>query len=119
MNELEAEFGAKVMLELGSLPHCRLWRNPVGAVRNVDGRYLSFGLARGSADYIGIYRGLFLSIETKQVRGKTQGERRKQQIAWRDMVNSQGGIAVIAYGDLEALTEELEELYQGRVNERK
>ena len=110
-HELESEFGARVLLELGSLPYCRLWRNPVGAVQNAAGRWLAYGLAKGSADYVGIYRGLFLSIETKQVRGKTASERRKQQIAWCDMVNDQGGIAVIAYGDMAALIVEIEQIY--------
>ena len=113
-HELEAEFGARVLLELGSLPYCRLWRNPVGAVQNAAGRWLAYGLAKGSADYIGIYRGLFLSIETKQVRGRTQGERRKQQQQWCDMINDQGGIAVIAYGDMAALTRDIESLYEKR-----
>ena len=113
-DELEAEFGARVLLELGSLPYCRLWRNPVGAVQNAAGRWLAYGLAKGSADYVGIYRGLFLSIETKQVRGKTASERRKQQQQWCDMINDQGGIAVIAYGDMAALTRDIESLYEKR-----
>ena len=98
------------------------WNNPVGAgvvgvVKKVAGkttaigRYMSFGLKRGSADEIGIYQriitledvqkaidaglpglpiGQFLSLEFKQVKGGVEGE---EQHEWCDRMNSRGAAA--------------------------
>ena len=85
---------------------CRLFRNNsamawAGNVRRLsDGsihitnpRPIHCGLGVGSADLVGIARGgAFLSVEVKSPRGPIRDE----QIAWRDMVNSLGGRAVIA-----------------------
>jgi hypothetical protein len=82
----------------------RLFRNNVGAFKDATGRFIQFGLAKGSADLIGwVTREItpsdvgkkfaqFLSIEVKAPKGKP----RQDQIAWCDAVRNAGGIAGIA-----------------------
>lgn len=88
-----------------------VWRNNTGGLYDANGRWVSFGLAPGSADLIGIYKGLFLSIEIKTpdehkyilnhwekiLAGdwgkKDKRARYKKQIKWHDIVRKSGGIA--------------------------
>jgi hypothetical protein len=69
----------------------RVFRNNVGVAWNKIGNPIRFGLAVGSADIIGIYKGKFLSIEVKRPGKKL----RKEQQLWLDMVNKHGGIAIV------------------------
>src|SRR5690242_16932785 len=64
----EQELSNAIRLAVGSLPHVRLWRNNSGMIKDSRGIPVSFGLARGSADTIGIVApfGRFLSIEVKR-----------------------------------------------------
>jgi hypothetical protein len=78
------------MLEASKLG-ARVFRNNVGVAWNKNGIPIRFGLCVGSADIIGIYKGRFLSIEVKRPGKKL----RKEQQLWMDMINKNGGIAIV------------------------
>ncbi len=95
---------------IGSLPFVRLYRNNVGTLFDRNGTPVSYGLAIGSADTIGIVapNGRFLSIEWKRPGWKppalpTDGkkpndaqQRHIDQCNWSDQINAQGGVAGFA-----------------------
>ena len=82
----------------------RLFRNNTGTLRDQNGRPVSFGLCRGSADLIGWKRvtvtpemvgstiAVFTSIEVKTPTGRL----RPEQQQWLDAVQAAGGIAGVA-----------------------
>lgn len=90
----------------------RLFRNSVGKVKGVDGRFHVFGLCKGSSDLIGFHSmtiephhvgrtiAVFLAIECKSPTGKPTLEQ-QNFIAF---IRSQGGIAGIARSETDALT---------------
>ena len=84
-------------------PHdVRLFRNSVGFFKydGPGGRGVRYGLAKGSADIIGIGPGgRFISIEVKT--GKLRPT--KQQRAWQEMVARMGGVAGVVWSVEEAL----------------
>ena len=75
------------------------WRNQVGAAETTDGRYIKFGLFKGSADVIGcqpyVVRqedvgttiGIFTSVELKTATGRMT----KDQITWQQAIGQFGG----------------------------
>lgn len=63
------------------------WRNNVG-VAVFDNRKVRFGLCKGSADLIGMYRGRFVAIETKTEIGRLSSDQRR----FRDLVEMKRGI---------------------------
>jgi hypothetical protein len=78
----------------------RLWRNNIGKLQDITGRWVTYGLAVGSSDLIGIRSdGRFLSVEVKAGRRKTTTE----QAAWLSMIREMGGIAGVAHSVEEAL----------------
>ena len=89
-----------ILLKLGSRRDLRLWEAPVGLARSLDGaRTFRYGLV-GCADIIGIYKpgGRFVAIEAK-VGDDVQ---RPSQHAFAGMLESFGGVYVIAYSPEEA-----------------
>jgi hypothetical protein len=71
----------------------RVFRNNVGIFFTHNGTPTRCGLCKGSADLIGIAPGgRLLSIETKSKAGRT----RPEQVAWAEMINKMGGIAIFA-----------------------
>ena len=120
MNENDVQ--AKIRLTI-SKRGWRMWRNNVGVLRNPDtGRPVRFGLANdspktevASADLIGIMPlvigpehigatvGVFASIECKRSDVTKLGNTKHEtaQRAWRDLVRSLGGYAIITNGDTE------------------
>lgn len=88
----------------------RLFRNNVGAAKDASGRFIHYGLAKGSADLIGWKTrtiteddigstiAQFVSIEVKSSTGKP----RPDQIHWAQVVTQAGGIAGIARSVSEA-----------------
>lgn len=66
-----------------------VWRNNTGALYDKQGRLVRYGLCKGSADLIGIYRGRFVALEVKQP-GKHPT---KDQEIFLGAVNMAGGIA--------------------------
>lgn len=99
---------------IGSLPFVRLYRNNTGTLNDRNGTPVSYGLAIGSADTIGIVAptGRFLSIEWKRpgwkppelsaedwAPGATISREKKRHIDqcnWRDQVIGMGGVAGFA-----------------------
>jgi hypothetical protein len=83
----------KAMLELLRLRGWWAWRNntgslPVGA--GAGRRYFRAG-AKGSGDVFAVKRGVFISLEVKQPKGRV----RPEQKAWMDAVNEHGGHAFV------------------------
>lgn len=90
---------------------CRVWRNNVGGYYDANGRYIEYGLAKGSADLIGLERivitpamvGLtiarFLSVEMKTPRGRLTPE----QEAWARTIDSLGGTSKVFRDPSEAI----------------
>jgi hypothetical protein len=91
----------------------RVFRNNTGTLRDANGRPVSFGLCKGSADLIGwrtvtitpemvgTQVAVFTSIEVKTPTGRL----RPEQQQWLDAVQAAGGIAGVARSveDAEAL----------------
>ena len=97
-----------ILLRLGSRRDIRLWEAPVGLARSLDGsRTFRYGLT-GCADIIGITKhgGRFLAIEAK-VGDDVQ---RDSQSAFSRMIESFGGIYLLAYS-----AEEAEEILAARL----
>ena len=94
-----------------SIGTCRLFRNNTGTLRDINGRPVSFGLCKGSADLIG-WRSVtitpemvgqqiavFTSIEVKAATGRI----RPEQQQWLQAVAAAGGIAGVARSVGEAM----------------
>ena len=70
-----------------------LWRNNTGGMYDAKGRFVRFGLCKGSSDLIGILPdGRFLAIEVKTAKGKVTADQEKF-INW---VKEKGGVAFVA-----------------------
>lgn len=82
----------------------RLFRNNTGTLRDQNGRPVTFGLCKGSADLIGWKRvtvtpemvgstvAVFTSIEVKTPTGRLRAEQQQ----WLEVVQAAGGIAGVA-----------------------
>lgn len=103
----ESQIQRAILNRIGSMPDCRLFRNTVGVgFVGRPPRRISFGLAPGSADLIGVRRymitrddvghdvGVFVSLEVKRD-GKTKA--RPEQHNWANMVMDMGGIAHVVH----------------------
>ena len=70
----------------------RAWRNETGLALSPNGHMIRYGLV-GSCDILGICRGgRFLGIEVKTGSGRL----RKEQEAFRDMIQRFGGLYILA-----------------------
>jgi len=101
----ETTLQQQIRLALGTRPDLRLFRNNTGTLPDPrTGRPVQFGLARGSADLIGLRTvtitpdmvgqqvAVFTSIAVKTPKGRAT----EAQQNWLQMVRSLGGIAGIA-----------------------
>ncbi len=101
----ETEIQQHIRLALGTRPDLRLFRNNTGSLPDPrTGRPVQFGLARGSADLIGLRTvtitpemvgqrvAVFTSIEVKTSTGRATPEQQN----WLHMVRRAGGIAGVA-----------------------
>ena len=89
----------------------RVFRNNTGTLRDANGRPVTFGLCKGSADLIGWRTvtitpemvgqriAVFTSIEVKTATGRL----RPEQQQWLDAVQAAGGIAGVARSVEDAL----------------
>lgn len=91
--ELEHPIQTQIMLEFGSRTDMKIWRQNTGAAKTLDGkRFIRFGVV-GCADISGIIKGgIRLEIEVK----KRTGQQRKEQKAFQRMIESMGGIYIVA-----------------------
>jgi hypothetical protein len=121
----EKKIQAEILATLGSRRDIRLFRNTVGhgftgqvldftggIVTLSNARRVTFGLCEGSSDLIGIKKititpemvgreiGVFVAVEVKSERGRAT----KEQVAFANMVNGFGGVAVVARSVDEAAT---------------
>lgn len=117
---LEANIQALIRLEASRFG-IKLWRNNVGALQDMQGRYVRYGLANDSAqlnailkssdligikpvlitqDMVGITIGQFVAREIKSPTWKYKGtEREKAQQAFIDLINQLGGDAMFCTGE--------------------
>jgi hypothetical protein len=94
-----------------SIGSCRLFRNNTGTLRDINGRPVTFGLCKGSADLIGWTSrtitpemvgqqiAVFTSIEVKSSSGRVKPEQQQ----WLNAVQAAGGIAGVARSVGEAM----------------
>ena len=105
MANAETTLQQQIRLALGTRTDLRLFRNNTGTLPDPrTGRPVQFGLARGSADLIGLRTvtitpdmvgqqvAVFTSIEVKTPTGRVSPD----QTAWLNMIQSLGGIAGVA-----------------------
>ena len=97
----EQEIQNHIRLAIGSLPDVRIWRNNTGRLTDKRGIPVSFGLAVGSADLVGLLapHGRLLSLEVKTAKGKTT----QAQDDWADIVRQFGGFACTVRSTQDAL----------------
>lgn len=80
----------------------RIFRNNVGTAKTHDGRFIKFGLTKGSSDLIGWTEvngvAVFTAVEVKKPKKKPTPEQTK----FIEAVRSRGGIAGVATSDDEA-----------------
>ena len=101
----ETKLQQEIRLALGTIPSLRLFRNQVGQLPDPrTGRYVQFGLAKGSSDLVGFKTikitpemigqevAQFVSIEIKTERGKLTDVQQN----WLQKVKSSGGIVGVA-----------------------
>ena len=99
MRELDIQ--TRIRNTLGKCEDLALWRNNTGQLLDSRGRPVTFGLAVGSADLIGILAptGRFVALEIKQPRQKAK----PHQDQWLAVVRSLGGFAAVVTSEEEAL----------------
>ena len=108
----ETKLQQEIRLALGTIPSLRLFRNQVGQLPDPrTGRYVQFGLAKGSSDLVGFKTikitpemigqevAQFVSIEIKTERGKLT----EVQQNWLQKVQDSGGIVGVARSIQDAL----------------
>lgn len=79
-------------------PGLLLWRNSVGATKH-EGRLVTYGLAVGSADFIGLLDGRFIALEAKTAAGRLSDA----QSSFLDMVRRFGGFACVVRSAADAV----------------
>lgn len=86
-----------VLREVGGLSSVRLWRQNAGKALDPSGRYFIQLAPKGASDLVGIVRrpvcgcGVHLAVETKGAGRQTEEQKRFQA-----MIESLGGIYVVA-----------------------
>lgn len=100
----ENELQAKILRALGGRADVRIFRNQVGTYRLENGRVITSGLCKGSADLIGWQTvtitpemigqqiAVFLSVEVKGEKTRVTPE----QTNWAAVVKKCGGKSVVA-----------------------
>lgn len=88
----EKEIQAAVRYALGIEGTFRMFRNNVGVLPDGHGGFIRYGLAKGSADLIGIMQtnGRFISCEIKKPK---TGRASEEQTAWAATIRKFGGFA--------------------------
>lgn len=94
----EAQLQDRVRLVLGADRAGVWWRNNVGLATTDRGVKITFGLFKGSADLIGLFRGRFVAVEIKTETGRQSPE----QVQWQGVVEDHGGIYVVVRSEDDA-----------------
>jgi hypothetical protein len=98
-SEAHSRLVKDILLALGALGVCRVWRNEVGAFER-DGKWTRYGLV-GSADILGIVLGgLFIAIECKTGGAKQTDQQRN----FEAMIKKMGGHYCVARSVDDALS---------------
>lgn len=110
----ESELMDAIRLALGRCDDVVVWRNNVGLLEAEGGHRVRYGLAKGSADLVGIVRmanglGRFFALEVKTVTGRLHADQER----WLRLVESRGGYAVVVRSVEDALAA-VEAARQGR-----
>ena len=99
----EHEIQQRIRLACGRGP-VRLWRNNTGALVDQQGRFVRFGLCKGSSDLIGLRQlrieeqhlglelGVFCALEIKAAGGRPTAEQRQ----FLEVIRNRGGLAGVA-----------------------
>lgn len=102
----ETEIQNAIRSAVCRLPYARLWRNNTGCLKDERGRYVSYGLAIGSADLIGLVAPVdgsaarWLAIEVKRNKENASVE----QVVWLAAVRKLRGVAGVARSVFDALS---------------
>ena len=72
-----------------------LWRNATGYD---DARRIRYGLSPGSGDYVGLYAGRYVEIETKTVRGRLSAAQHQRQA----LIQRLGGVYAVVRSEADA-----------------
>lgn len=111
----EADVLGEVRASLASMAGVVSWRNNTGALQDVTGRYVTYGLCEGSADLIACVPtqlvcpdcgallpplGRFVGIEVKGPATRTTPE----QVRWAGLVNAAHGTAGFAHSAGDAVS---------------
>jgi hypothetical protein len=112
MANLETQIQQQIRLAVGQRSDLRLFRNNTGSLPDPrTGRPIQFGLAKGSADLIGIKQvtitpemvgqtiGQFVSLEVKTPTGRVTPQQRN----WLTMIRKLGGLAGVVRSVSDAL----------------
>jgi hypothetical protein len=96
----EIQIQNKIRLAVGQLDDVVIWRNESGVAEH-HGRYVRYGLQKGSSDLIGILKptGRLLALEVKTPKGRL----RKEQELFLNLVRNMGGFACVVTSPEEAL----------------
>lgn len=100
----ESQLMDKVRLVLGADPAGAWFRNNVG-LADQRGHQVRYGLGNGSADLVGLFRGVFVAVEIKTETGRQSPDQRR----WQALVEGKGGVYAIVRSedDARALLAEL------------
>lgn len=102
-SKTEAQILNESKLMLSMIPGVRVWRNNTGKLRDVNGRWVEFGLCVGSADLIGFQSivikpehvgkriARFMAVECKNAKGKVS----EQQENFLKIVDDFGGCSLV------------------------
>ena len=96
----ETQIQNQIRLATGQLDDFVVWRNESGVAEH-HGRYVRYGLQKGSADLIGILTpsGRFVALEVKTPKGRL----RQEQKLFLELVRKMGGFACVVTSPEEAL----------------
>lgn len=105
---LETPIMQLIRLKIGGIPGVRLFRNSVGALADRFGKWVEYGLGKGTSDLVGWKRvivtpemvgrplAVFVAIEVKAPGGRTDKGRLELQRNFIAQVQHDGGLAGFA-----------------------
>ena len=96
----ESKIQRAIRIALNRTMRVRVVRNNVGSVTTADGRFISFGVGRGSADLLGVLRsGRAVGFELKAATGRVSDDQRR----WHEAARKWGVFVAVVRSVDEAL----------------